>query len=153
MLAAGRDGVLKGLWFVGQKHFPNTAALASWTEISNRHNGYALFRKVDNWLKDYFCGKRSPVDFKVDPDGTAFQKSIWKKLEKIPWGKTTAYGDLSPESARAAGGAVGRNPISIIIPCHRVIGRDGSITGYAGGLERKKFLLELEGINISVGKS
>lgn len=100
------------------------------------------------WLEDYFAGKRpDPKDIPLDPPGTDFQKRVWQYLLTIPYGETRTYGDLAKaldSSPRAVGGAVGRNPISILIPCHRVVGSDGSLTGYAGGLEAKRFLLELE---------
>ena len=100
------------------------------------------------WLEDYFAGKRPDLqDIPLDPPGTDFQKRVWQYLLTIPYGETRTYGDLAKalvSSPRAVGGAVGRNPISILIPCHRVVGSDGSLTGYAGGLEAKRFLLALE---------
>ena len=100
------------------------------------------------WLEDYFAGKQpDQKDIPLDPPGTDFQKRVWQYLLTIPYGETRTYGDLAKDlvsSPRAVGGAVGRNPISILIPCHRVVGSDGSHTGYAGGLEAKRFLLELE---------
>ena len=100
------------------------------------------------WLEDYFAGKRPDLqDIPLDPPGTDFQKRGWQYLLTIPYGETRTYGDLAKaldSSPRAVGGAVGRNPISILIPCHRVVGSDGSLTGYAGGLEAKRFLLALE---------
>ena len=138
----GKENKLCGLWFVGQKHYPPKDE--SWQEDPY----YPLFIKVDKWLKAYFNGDFQNLDAELCPAGTKFQQQIWKKLIGIPRGKTTSYGKLFPSSARAAGGAVGRNPISIIIPCHRVIGSDKSLTGYAGGLDRKKALLELEGYKL-----
>ena len=100
------------------------------------------------WLEDYFAGKQpDQKDIPLDPPGTDFQKRVWQYLLTIPYGETRTYGDLAKDlvsSPRAVGGAVGRNPISILIPCHRVVGSDGSLTGYAGGLEAKRFLLALE---------
>jgi methylated-DNA-[protein]-cysteine S-methyltransferase len=100
-------------------------------------------------LREYFEGNRSEFNLKLSPKGTDFQKRVWKKLEEIPFGKTTTYQQMAnnlgdPKVIRAAASANGKNPISIIIPCHRVIGSDGSLTGYAGGLHRKKWLLEHE---------
>lgn len=100
-------------------------------------------------LQEYFEGKRKDFSIKLSPEGTDFQKKVWKQLEKIPFGKTTSYQQMAnqlgdPKVIRAAASANGKNPISIIIPCHRVIGSDGSLTGYAGGLHRKKWLLEHE---------
>ncbi len=102
-----------------------------------------------NQLQEYFEGKRKNFNIKLSPEGTDFQKRVWKQLEEIPFGKTTSYQQMAnqlgdPKVIRAAASANGKNPISIIIPCHRVIGSDGSLTGYAGGLHRKKWLLEHE---------
>lgn len=100
-------------------------------------------------LREYFEGKREEFSLKLSPKGTDFQKRVWKRLQEIPFGKTTSYQQMAnqlgdPKVIRAAASANGKNPISIIIPCHRVIGSDGSLTGYAGGLHRKKWLLEHE---------
>lgn len=100
-------------------------------------------------LQEYFEGKREEFSLKLSPDGTQFQKRVWKQLQEIPFGKTTSYQQMAnqlgdPKVIRAAASANGKNPISIIIPCHRVIGSDGSLTGYAGGLHRKKWLLQHE---------
>ncbi len=100
-------------------------------------------------LEQYFDGKRTQFDFKINPKGTAFQQKVWQELLNIPFGKTISYLDLSkelgdPKAIRAAATANGKNPLWIVIPCHRVIGTDGSLTGYAGGLWRKKWLLEHE---------
>lgn len=102
-----------------------------------------------NQLQEYFEGKRTEFNLKLSPEGTDFQKRVWQKLQEIPFGKTTNYQQMAnglgdPKVIRAAASANGKNPISIIIPCHRVIGSDGSLTGYAGGLHRKKWLLEFE---------
>jgi len=101
-------------------------------------------------LDEYFRGKRKSFELKLNPEGTEFQKKVWKELLKIPYGKTLSYGEISrriknPKAVRAVGQAIGRNPISIVIPCHRVIGGDGSLTGYASGLWRKEWLLKHEG--------
>ncbi len=114
-----------------------------------------IFVAARAWLSRYFEGHDPGVPPPVRPQGTPFQQSVWQRLLTIPYGSTTTYGALAAYlaahnasgrmSAQAVGQAVGRNPISIIIPCHRVIGADGSLTGYAGGLDKKKFLLELEG--------
>jgi len=102
-------------------------------------------------LRDYFAGARQAFDLTLDLDGTDFQRRVWAALADIPYGETATYAQLArrigrPESARAVGAAVGRNPVSIILPCHRVIGSDGRLTGYAGGLEVKKKLLAMEGV-------
>jgi methylated-DNA-[protein]-cysteine S-methyltransferase len=100
-------------------------------------------------LNQYFCGKRKRFSVLLNPGGTEFRRLVWHALREIPFGQTKSYRDVAmaidrPRSAHAVGGAVGRNPIAIIVPCHRVIGSDGSLTGYAGGLDRKQWLLEHE---------
>lgn len=112
--------------------------------------------RAKEWLDAYFRGEEPRIDFPLAPAGTAFQKMVWEILLDISWGRTRSYGDIAREmavrlgkkkmSAQAVGGAVGRNPISIVIPCHRVVGAQRQLTGYAGGLERKRWLLEHEGI-------
>ena len=114
-----------------------------------------VLRQAEGWLDGYFRGEGTMPDFPVAPEGTVFQKQVWEILLTIPFGKTRSYGEIGVEVARrmgrqkmspqAIGGAVGRNPISIIIPCHRVIGAKGQLVGYAGGLDKKKWLLRHEG--------
>jgi methylated-DNA-[protein]-cysteine S-methyltransferase len=145
--AAACDDALAGLWFIGQKYFPTAAG--SWLNKPD----YQPFVSLKAWLEAYFSGEKPKVKIQLAPNGTDFQQEVWKLLLEIPYGKTTTYGAiaerLSPAGKRAAaqavGGAVGHNPISLLIPCHRVLGADGSLTGYAGGLEKKRALLELEG--------
>ena len=142
-LAATDEG-LAGAWFDHQKHSPDTAG---WQP----NDAHPVLREASAQLRDYFGGKRQQFDLLLDlSHGTEFQQSVWQALLAIPSGATTSYGALSagvgkPAAVRAVGAAVGRNPISVIVPCHRVVGKDGSLTGYAGGLERKTALLELEG--------
>jgi len=112
-----------------------------------RHQFDDLCRQLD----EYFAGRRRHFDLRLAPRGTAFQQAVWQALQGIPYGKTCSYSELAhqlgrPQAMRAVGAANGANPISIVIPCHRVIGRNGSLTGYAGGLPRKQLLLELEGV-------
>jgi methylated-DNA-[protein]-cysteine S-methyltransferase len=107
------------------------------------------FREATRQLQAYFAGELTEFDLPLAPAGTEFQKRVWTELQKIPYGSTINYGELArrvghPNASRAVGGANGKNPISIIIPCHRVIGSNGSLTGYGGGIERKRFLLDLE---------
>ena len=126
-------------------------------EVSAVHTQKDLpvFREVCRWLDVYFAGRDPGTLPPLAPHGTAFQQAVWKVLRRIPYGTTTTYGRIAAHiaaarggrmSAQAVGGAVGRNPISILIPCHRVIGADGSLTGYAGGLDKKEALLRLEGV-------
>lgn len=146
LLASGGDA-LTGLWFEGQKHFPGKLAAAGQAALP-------VFRETERWLEVYFSGREPDFMPALAPAGTAFQLAVWTLLRAVPYGETRSYGRLAAElaearglsrvSARAVGGAVGRNPISLLIPCHRVVGADGSLTGYAGGLERKRFLLDLE---------
>ena len=138
------DRGLAGVWFDAQRHFPD---MTGW----QTDDAHPVLREAAAQLADYFDGKRQQFDLPLDlSHGTAFQQSVWQALLAIPAGATTSYGQLSagigkPAAVRAVGAAVGRNPISVIVPCHRVLGSDGSLTGYAGGLERKTALLELEG--------
>jgi methylated-DNA-[protein]-cysteine S-methyltransferase len=134
---------LDGLYFVGQKY--EAVPRGDWTEDRSS----ALFAQVQVQLAEYFAGERAEFELPLAFAGTPFQQSVWRELGRIPCGTTVTYGGLAeslgaPRSVRAAAAAVGRNPISIVVPCHRVIGSDGSLTGYAGGLDRKRALLALE---------
>jgi methylated-DNA-[protein]-cysteine S-methyltransferase len=136
---------LAGVYFKGQKHFPKQR---DW----QRDPRNALLNQAKRELAEYFAGKRTHFSVTLDPQGTPFQRSVWKQIAKVGFGKTLTYGELAkraghPGSARAAGAATGRNPLSVIVPCHRIMGSDGSLTGYAGGLGRKRALLALEGID------
>jgi len=143
IVAAGDDKLL-GVWFDGQRHQPDTA---SWPVISD----HPVLQQAEAQLTEYFAGQRTSFELPLDlGTGTSFQQAVWRALLKIPYGVTRSYGALSadigkPAAQRALGAAVGRNPFSIIVPCHRVLGSDGALTGYAGGLERKTALLQLEG--------
>ncbi|WP_296872051.1 methylated-DNA--[protein]-cysteine S-methyltransferase [uncultured Methanobrevibacter sp.] len=144
MLIASDGEAICGVWFYGQKHFPSTDFIVN--------DDLAIFKKVLDWFDDYFNGKNPKVNFRLKPHGSQFRQRVWKILSEIPYGETRTYGEIasmiSPTmSAQAVGGAVGHNPISIIVPCHRVLGKDGKLTGYAGGIDRKISLLELEGID------
>ncbi|MES2962574.1 MAG: methylated-DNA--[protein]-cysteine S-methyltransferase [Bdellovibrionota bacterium] len=118
-------------------------------EIAPKKSSTPLLLDVASQLEEYFAGRRSEFDVELDFRGTDFQRSVWKELSRIGYGRTTSYGELAkrvgrPTGARAVGAAVGRNPISIVVPCHRVIGASGKLTGFAGGLGAKTHLLELE---------
>ena len=136
------DGsALTGLRFTGQRHFP--AGLPAPGPVSASE----VFEDTARWLELYFSGERPSFLPRLSPEGTAFQRTVWKRLLRIPYGKTVTYAGLAAglgTSARAVGGAVGRNPISLIIPCHRVVGAGGALTGYAGGIGRKEALLRFE---------
>ncbi len=144
MLLAADDGGLTGAWFYGQRYFARGLDDAE----KNVEVEAPALTAASRWLDAYFAGGRPDVaDVPLAPRGTAFQRRVWSALLAIPYGETRTYGELAAElgsSPRAIGTAVGRNPISVIIPCHRVVGADGSLTGYAGGLDRKRALLELE---------
>ena len=144
VIIAAEDDGLTGLWFEGQQYFPD---ITGW----ERKNDYPIFVNVEKWLEIYFSGGQPELNFKLAPKGTAFQEQVWNELLKIPHGAYNTYGGIAKRlgsSPRAVGNAVGHNPISLIIPCHRVIGSNRSLTGYAGGLERKKKLIALEGITL-----
>ena len=144
MLLAASDRGLAGVWFVGQRHGPDSS---SWRPDPE----HPVLRQAIAQLTAYFAGERVDFDLPLDLQaGTPFQQSVWDALRSIPRGGTTSYADLArrlgrPQAARAIGAAVGRNPVSIVVPCHRVLGTGGALTGYAGGLERKTALLQLEG--------
>lgn len=148
MLLAADDAGLTGLWFEGQKYFAR--CLGRETEEKE----LPVFAEAKRWLDIYFSGKEPDFTPPLHFIGTDFQKDVWDILCAIPYGQTMTYGaiadqlakkrGLSRMSAQAVGGAVGHNNLSIIVPCHRVVGSDGSLTGYAGGIERKTFLLNLE---------
>ena len=143
LTAAAQNGALTGLWLEGQTYFG-----AGLRPDALREDGAPLFRFLGQWLADYFAGGREPCPLPLAPAGTPFQRQVFQALREIPYGTVVTYGDLARRlgsSPRAVGGAVGRNPLSIVIPCHRVVGSGGQLTGYAGGLGRKRFLLELEG--------
>ncbi|MCD8088154.1 MAG: methylated-DNA--[protein]-cysteine S-methyltransferase [Oscillospiraceae bacterium] len=143
---AGEGNVLTGLWFDGQKYF-------------GEHLGPAgelpVFRETVQWLEVYFSGHDPGPTPPILLRGTAFQMAVWEQLRAVPYGETTTYGaiaraiaaqrGLETMSAQAVGSAVGRNPVSILVPCHRVVGANGALTGYAGGLDKKAALLRLEG--------
>lgn len=144
LLLTAEEDSLTGLWM--EKEPPSQAA---------EGRNHAVLLQAKDWLDAYFQGNVQPVRFPMRPEGTDFQKQVWDILLTLPFGQTSTYGDIAREmalrlgkekmSAQAVGQAVGRNPISILIPCHRVVGTNGKLTGYAGGLSRKKWLLAHEG--------
>jgi methylated-DNA-[protein]-cysteine S-methyltransferase len=144
MVLAATEAGLAGVWFDGQRHQPDPSG---WQHAP----GHPVLQQAQVQLAAYFAGERHRFDLPLDlRPGTAFQQSVWRALLAIPYGATQSYGALSvtigkPAAVRAVGGAVGRNPLSIIVPCHRVVGTGGALTGYAGGLERKTALLRREG--------
>lgn len=154
LLLASKDHQLIGLWIEGQKYF-----LHNIKEEMQKNDDEMILIKTKDWLNKYFNGERPNVsELDLAPIGSDFAKNVWKILCKIPYGQVTTYGEIAKEmakimhkekmSAQAVGGAVGHNPISIIIPCHRVVGTNGSLTGYAGGIDKKIKLLEHEKVDI-----
>lgn len=149
MLLAAEETGLTGVWFEGQKYFARGLAPGS------REREIPVLTASKVWLDAYFAGKAPEMGLPLRFSGTAFQTAVWRLLSQIPYGQTVTYGQLAARlakelglprmSAQAVGGAVGHNPISVIVPCHRVVGSSGSLTGYAGGMERKIALLKLEG--------
>ena len=143
LTALATDAGLLGLWFDRQLHGPGALE----APVDPRQHVIAQTREE---LAEYFAGRRRRFDVALTPQGTPFQEAVWRRLVEIDCGATTSYGRIAhaigkPSASRAVGAAVGRNPISIMVPCHRVIGENGTLTGYAGGLPRKEALLTLEG--------
>jgi methylated-DNA-[protein]-cysteine S-methyltransferase len=143
MLLVTRDDGLSGVYFDAQKYYPSI-------EPQWRHDeGHFLIAQARRELAEYFAGEREQFEVALAPEGTLFQRAIWRAIAGVAFGKTITYGQLAqsagyPGKARAAGAATGRNPLTIIVPCHRIVGSTGALTGYAGGLDRKRALLALE---------
>jgi methylated-DNA-[protein]-cysteine S-methyltransferase len=155
LFLASDGDALTGLWMEGQKYFGGAAA----EEFAGKDR-LPVFTASRKWLDSYFKGKRpSAADLPLAPGGSDFRRAVWNLLREIPYGEYTTYGALAKKmaaltdkdsmSGQAIGGAVGHNPISIIIPCHRVVGANGSLAGYAGGIDKKTRLLRHEGVDVS----
>mgnify|MGYP002516952420 CR=1 FL=1 len=152
ILLAAEAGSITGLWFAGQKYF------ARGLPADSGERETPPLSEAKRWLDVYFSGRQPDFLPPLRPTGSVFRRKVWEILLTIPYGGTMTYGVIARKlariqglpgmSAQAVGGAVGHNPISLMIPCHRVVGTDGSLTGYAGGIERKKRLLELEGADV-----
>lgn len=160
--ASRPEGVLIGAWFDGQAHdragLPTALAALPPAELAEVAGRAPVLTQAAAWLDAYFSGKRLGPRPALAPAGTDFQRLVWPLLTEVPLGGTTTYGELARQvaerrgrvtSPRAVGAAVGRNPISVIVPCHRVLGSGRELTGYAGGLERKRWLLTHEGVTLS----
>ena len=151
-LAATKQG-LSGLWIEGQKYF------AAFLSSEHEEKSLPVFDETAAWLDRYFQGEKPGALPPLDLHGSPFRRAVWEVLLTIPYGQVTTYGEIAKflsaksgragMSAQAVGGAVGHNPVSILVPCHRVVGADGSLTGYAGGVEKKLWLLKLEGADVS----
>jgi methylated-DNA-[protein]-cysteine S-methyltransferase len=142
LLLAATDHGLCGLYFEQHKYFDGPQ---DW----RRDPAHPLLQRAAQQLDEYFAGRRTAFDVPLDLSGTPFQQAVWEQLQALPFAATTTYQQIAhrvarPNAVRAAGTAIGRNPVSIIVPCHRVLGASGALSGYAGGLERKRFLLGLE---------
>lgn len=157
ILLAQKDGALVGLWFEGQKYYG-----ASISAAVPKDDDKTLLT-VKHWLDRYFAGQKpDAAELLLAPAGSDFRQAVWVVLREIPYGKTISYGDIARTlatrkgiarvSARAVGGAVAHNPVSIVIPCHRVVGSDGKLSGYAGGIDKKIKLLESEGVDVNFFK-
>ena len=155
LLLAAKEDALVGLWMDGQKYF-----LASCKETVTERKEHPVLLAAADWLNRYFAGEKPSISaLKLAPEGSAFQQAVWTLLCEIPYGEVTTYGEIAKRiaaktgkermSAQAVGGAVGHNPISIIIPCHRVVGAKGNLTGYAGGIDKKIHLLRQEGVDLT----
>jgi len=151
MLLVADANALTGVYFDGQKHHPSTDP--EWRRDAHP----APLRQAARELDEYFAGRRQRFETPLAPEGTPFQRAIWRAIATVPFGATITYTELARRagfagSVRAAGAATGRNPLSVIVPCHRILGSSGSLTGYAGGLDRKRALLEHEGVLHSSGE-
>lgn len=143
LVANARGDALRGLYLDGQKYFPKDAD--RWSASPR----LPLFRDAIAQLGEYFAGRRENFAIALEPAGTAFQRAVWREIARVPYGRTISYAELArrcgrPSAVRAAGAATGRNPITVVIPCHRIVGSGGALTGYAGGLDRKRALLAIE---------
>ncbi len=155
-ITLGSDGKnIVGLWLEGQKHFAGMV-----NDEMFQNDNLPIFKKAKSWLSRYFCGEKPEIsELPLAPAGGEFRQEVWNILCEIPYGDVMTYGEIAQRiakkrgvqcmSSQAIGGAVGHNPISIIIPCHRVVGTNGSLTGYAGGLDKKIKLLRLEGVDMA----
>ena len=146
MLLVAEGDALCGVYFSGQKYFPTLR------DGGRADATRAILVDSGRQLAEYFDGTRKVFDMPLAPAGTSFQRAIWRQIAAVPWGATTTYSTLAarvgrPNAVRAAGAATGRNPLSLIVPCHRIVGADGGLTGYAGGLDRKRALHALERID------
>jgi len=148
---------LTGIYFPISRHGPPPLASADWVEDDGHGAGSVVLERTRRQLEEYFAGKRTRFEVPLDAGGgTAFERRVWDALRAIPYGTTLSYGELArrlgdPRATRAVGAANGRNPIPIIVPCHRVVGARGELTGFGGGIDRKRWLLEHEGALMKLG--
>ena len=152
LVATPDGGALCGVYLERQKYYP--AAAVEWRAAPR----LPLFTRAASELREYFAGARTDFDLPLAPEGTPFQREVWSAIRDVPFGTTISYAELAhrcgrPSAVRAAGAATGRNPMTIIVPCHRITGSGGALTGYAGGLDRKRFLLALETRGIEAARA
>jgi len=153
LMLVATDARLTGVYFT--PHPDDRARSGGWSRARGGTPADAILERTRTQLEKYFAGATTTFDVPLGPDGTPFQTRVWDALCMIPYGETISYGELArrlgePKAMRAVGAANGRNPIPIIVPCHRVIGADGSLTGYGGGMERKRWLLAHEGVGVEL---
>ena len=154
LLITANDAAITGIYFPSRDRVPKNRA--RWQEDTGQGSTGAVLAQARQQLTEYFAGSRTTFDLPLDPSGTDFQRRVWDALRAIPYGATTSYGVLArrlgdPRATRAVGAANGQNPIPIVVPCHRVVGAKGELTGFGGGLDRKRWLLEHEGALIRLG--
>jgi methylated-DNA-[protein]-cysteine S-methyltransferase len=152
LVATPDGGALCGLYLERQKYYPPPTV--DWRMAPR----LPLFARAASQLREYFTGERTAFDLPLAPDGTPFQREVWSAIRDVPFGTTISYAELArrcgrPSAVRAAGAATGRNPMTIVVPCHRIMGSGGALTGYAGGLDRKRFLLALEARGIDAARA
>ncbi len=157
LLLAASDTALTGIFFP-MRHGPAPEEQPGWLEDVGRGPAGELLDRARRQLTEYFARTRIAFDLPLDPPGTTFERRVWDLLRTIPYGATTSYGELArrlgdPRATRAVGAANGKNPIPIIVPCHRVVGARGELTGFGGGLDRKRWLLEHEGALLPLGRA
>lgn len=158
LVLAVSDSALKGVLFPLPRNRVTPEEQPGWVEDDGRGPAGASLARVRRQLTEYFDGTRSSFDLPLDATGSAFERRVWDLLRTIPYGATTSYGELArrlgdPHATRAVGAANGKNPIPIIVPCHRVVGARGELTGFGGGLDRKRWLLEHEGALLTLGRA
>jgi methylated-DNA-[protein]-cysteine S-methyltransferase len=156
LLITASDSAITGIYFPSHDRVPKDRA--GWQKDTGLGSAGAVLAQARQQLTEYFAGSRTTFDLLLDPSGTDFQRRVWDALRTIPYGATTSYGVLArrlgdPHATRAVGAANGKNPIPIVVPCHRVVGAKGELTGFGGGLDRKRWLLEHEGALMRLGRS
>jgi methylated-DNA-[protein]-cysteine S-methyltransferase len=156
LILAATDEGLTGIYFPTSRHGPPPVERDHWVEDDGRGPGSAVLARTRQQLDEYFAGKRTTFEVPLAAQGTSFERRVWDALRAIPYGTTLSYGELARRlgdrrATRAVGAANGKNPIPIIVPCHRVVGSRGELTGFGGGIDRKRWLLEHEGALMRLG--